>query len=308
MPAPFYSVIIPVYNGFKTIANALDSVKNQTFTDYEIIIVNDGSTDQTKTALANYFNKNSNLKYILVDYEFNKGVAHARNRGIKEAHAKYIAFLDADEIWFKDKLERVFSVIKQHGDQDLICHNQIVVRDNRKIGTQVTCSKVKNLYERLLFFGNCIYTSATVVKRSTIMKEGLFNENISVGEDYDCWLRMALNSNYYFFFLKDFLGEYRVIDNSLLGDPEVINKSIRSIVRYHYYHYFKRRTLLSRAFLYLRETRIIYQAAINSYMRDFYKESILYFSKSLLRNPFLWRGYVYCIVCIFKIVFSRTKS
>ena len=106
---PFISIIMPTYNRAGYIEEALDSIKKQTFTDYEIIVVDDGSTDNTKEILENY----SGIRYLLLEHG---GIATARNAAVKAARGKWIAFLDSDDLWKEDKLQKQVDYLHTHPD------------------------------------------------------------------------------------------------------------------------------------------------------------------------------------------------
>lgn len=106
---PLISIIVPTYNRAGYIEEALDSVKKQTFTDYEIIVVDDGSTDNTKEILENY----SGIRYLLLEHG---GIATARNAAVKAARGKWIAFLDSDDLWKEDKLQKQVDYLHTHPD------------------------------------------------------------------------------------------------------------------------------------------------------------------------------------------------
>ena len=109
--APNFSVIIPTYNREDFINSAIDSVWGQTFSDFDLIVIDDGSTDRTRESVEEY--QDSRLRYF---YQNNKGVSSARNRGIKESKGKYLAFLDSDDTWVDTKLERTAEYIKKFPD------------------------------------------------------------------------------------------------------------------------------------------------------------------------------------------------
>jgi len=153
MKYPLFSVVIPAYNASYFIRNTLDSVRFQTFDDYEIIIVNDGSRDDTLEVAKAYFKDFPNLSYKLINQE-NKGIGGARNSGIKVAEGKFIAFLDADDKWYKEKLLTLANYIETNPDVDLICHDEYWVEDCSVI-KKATYGPYKS-YKELLLKGNCI--------------------------------------------------------------------------------------------------------------------------------------------------------
>ena len=144
------SVIIPAYNCSKLIPNAIESVLGQTYSNLELIVVDDGSTDNTAEIILNYKNYNNNMKYI---YQNNGGVSKARNTGIKQSVGEYIAFLDADDIWDKNKLEIQMKVINNCKNIDMI-FSSFKNTKNNKIVVILCCPSI---ISSLLFF--CVKTS-----------------------------------------------------------------------------------------------------------------------------------------------------
>jgi glycosyltransferase involved in cell wall biosynthesis len=179
---PKVSVIIPTYNSARFLPEAIESVLKQTFQDLEIIVVDDGSTDNTGEVVAPYLDR------ITFSEIPNGGPARARNRAIRESSGEYVAFLDADDIWYPHKLERqmgVFSSNRQyglvHGDASLKNRTWFSNKKSRKTGW---------VFSELL--ENCfIILSSVVVKRDCLEKAGLFNKDFVPWEGYDLWLRIA---------------------------------------------------------------------------------------------------------------------
>ena len=190
MGFPLFTVVIPAYNAAYFIRSTLDSVRLQTFGEYQIIIVNDGSRDDTLKVVKAYFTDFPNLSYKLINQE-NKGIGAARNIGIKEAKGEFVAFLDADDKWYKNKLLRVKSYLEENSDIDFICHDEYWIEVGSII-KKATYGLYKT-YKELLFKGNCISTSATVIRRSKLFDAGLFSENLDFNgiEDYELWLRLS---------------------------------------------------------------------------------------------------------------------
>lgn len=180
------SVIIPTFNRAHKIARAVASVLYQTFTDYEILVVDDGSEDATREALTPLC---SHVKCITHDK--NLGVSAARNTGIRESHSPLIAFLDSDDYWLPDKLAAQVSFFSQHPEA-VVCQTE--ERWIRK-GVRVNPMK-KHFKPSGDIFGAslklCVVSpSAVVVKRSLLEEVGVFDEDLPVCEDYDLWLRIS---------------------------------------------------------------------------------------------------------------------
>ena len=189
--APFVSVIIPAYNRISLLTEAIDSVRSQTFTDFEIIVVDDGSTDDTPTLA-----KSRDLQYIRLEHTGRPGLV--RNRGAVQARGKLLAFLDSDDIWTPDKLSRQLLL---HGwdtafgpavKTGLITHTREQWLRNGKVISQ---SKLRhrrsgNIFEDSLV--KCIIGPSTVVMDASFFSRTKgFRDDLEIAEDYEYWLRIT---------------------------------------------------------------------------------------------------------------------
>lgn len=190
---PKVSIIIPVYNSQKTVGEALDSVAAQTCADYEIIVVNDGSTDQSEGLIKKYMRPPWDITYV---EQVNKGAAAARNAGIWIAKGQLIAFLDADDLWDKDRLAAgletmdknpqaglVFSDMRHMADGTLVHASYLHERGYRNLSSG-------RIYDNLLK-ENFIFTPTVTLRRDVLKEVGYFDEALPIAEDYDLWLRIA---------------------------------------------------------------------------------------------------------------------
>ena len=180
---PDISVIIPTYNRAHILPRALDSVLAQTQLPIEIIVVNDGSTDGTKSVLSNY----SGLK--IIDQQ-HSGVSAARNIGLEHTNGEWIAFLDSDDEWLPEKLEQQWAAICN--DDKLICHTEeIWIRNGQRVNPMKKHQKFGGMiYERCLPL--CVISPSSVMIHKSIFEVvGVFDESLEVCEDYDLWLRIC---------------------------------------------------------------------------------------------------------------------
>ena len=184
---PKVSVIIPTYNGACYICEAIDSVLAQTYQDFEIIVIDDGSSDNTKDVLKK---NGSKIKYI---FQENKGVSAARNVGIKEAAGEYIALLDADDIWLPDKIALQVDFLEKNSAYGLI-YSDAYIFDEKKI-LEKTLLQISGFWQgdvlEKLILKNFIPNLTVLVRRVCFDKIGLFDETLKYGEDHDRWLRIA---------------------------------------------------------------------------------------------------------------------
>ncbi|MEA1892600.1 MAG: glycosyltransferase family A protein [Campylobacterota bacterium] len=180
------SVVIPTYNRYDTLKRAIGSVLAQTYKSKEIIIIDDGSTDDTSKIQIDY----PHVKYI---YQDNMGVSGARNLGIESSTYEYIAFLDSDDQWHKDKLLEHVEFHKQHPNILISYTDENWVRNAKEVQVPKKFKKYGGyIFERCL--SHCIIApSATMMHKDLLSHVGVFDEGLEVCEDYDLWLRVALN-------------------------------------------------------------------------------------------------------------------
>jgi glycosyltransferase involved in cell wall biosynthesis len=182
---PLVSVIIPTYNRGWVVKEAIDSVLDQDFRDYELIVVDDGSNDNTREILGAYANA------IKVFYQSNKGVSAARNRGIAEASGQLIAFLDSDDLWLPGKLSSQVKFFKENADAVINQTQEIWVRNGVRVNPKNRHHKFSGMiFERSLAL--CLVSpSAVTIKKSLFDTVGVFDEQLPACEDYDLWLRIS---------------------------------------------------------------------------------------------------------------------
>lgn len=204
---PFFSIIIPVFNSENTIYETLESVFIQTYNNYEVIIINDCSTDGSLSEIDKIKDNFLNIKIIHNSENF--GVAESRNIGIRNATSTYIAFLDADDVWMVDKLEKQKSVIERT-DCDICCTSYDFIDENSQ--------KIKNSYiipeyidYEILLKQNYIGCSTAVVKRELLLRTPM-DKNYQ-HEDYALWLKLSRNGSK-IIGIREPLIKYRILNNS----------------------------------------------------------------------------------------------
>jgi glycosyltransferase involved in cell wall biosynthesis len=183
---PTVSVIIPTYNRSRKLIRAVRSVLNQTFKDYEIIVVDDGSSDDTYEALALYMPL---IQYIR--QPVNRGVSAARNAGIKSAAAPWVALLDSDDYWIKEKLNVQMEFIEENPGTVACQTEEIWKRNGRHVNPKRRHRKPSgNIFAQSLKL--CLVSPSSVILRKSLFDEvGLFDETLPAAEDYDLWLRIT---------------------------------------------------------------------------------------------------------------------
>lgn len=187
------SVIIPAYNAEKTIIRTLNSVVSQTREVYEVIVINDGSTDRTKDIVNEFVQKYPNIKLL---NKVNEGVSIARNCGIKESSGDFIAFLDSDDYWIENKIEKQLDILKNNPDIDLLG----TARNNEKSG-DFFLKKIGYLTAisaKLLLYKNFFSTPTVIMKKRIAQDVGYFDEKQKYAEEGDYWIRICNHNNCYF--------------------------------------------------------------------------------------------------------------
>jgi glycosyltransferase involved in cell wall biosynthesis len=209
---PFFSIIIPVFNKEQFIDKTLKSVLAQTYSDYEIILVNDGSTDESETIIKTF--SDPRIRYF---YKKNEGVAVARNFGIDKAQGEYLCFLDADDIWYPNFLKtmRVYTQ-KLPGQGVFACAIEVETKRNSFV-PNYSISK-KGDFDIVNFFeasqrACVLWTSAVAIHKSVFTAVGQFDEKIKKSEDTELWIRIGLK--YSIVFIWETLARYVYDENSI---------------------------------------------------------------------------------------------
>lgn len=212
----FFSIIIPIYNKAEYVTDTLNSVLNQSYKNYEILIVNDGSTDESLNILKKFNDPN-----ITIINQENQGVSVARNNGIKNAKGDYIAFMDADDYWYPNHLSSIMESIKKHPKESVFCNNYEIYFSKYKFkqtsfnfnNREKSILKIENYFESSLI-NTIAWTSATCVKKNVLNGNMLFDPRLTSGQDTDLWIRLALK--YYFIFNNTVTAKHnKYIEKSL---------------------------------------------------------------------------------------------
>lgn len=220
---PFFSIIIPLFNKENFIENTLKSVLNQSFIDFELLIVNDGSTDHSEKKVLEL--KDTRIQYF---YQENGGVSAARNFGIEKAQSNYITFIDADDYWYPNFLQEMFENIRRFPELKVFSA-AIEVETSKKI-IPASYSIVKTADCEIVNYFNAslketvICTSCAVFHKTVFEKTGPFDIQLKSGEDTDLWIRIGLN--YPILFSWKILARYVFDAQSLTKNYKTTTKTL----------------------------------------------------------------------------------
>jgi len=206
---PLISVVIPVFNGEKTIKETIDSVLKQTFTDFELLVINDGSQDLTVEVVE----KIQDSRIQLYSYP-NAGLAASRNRGIDRSTGEYIAFIDADDLWTPDKLEAQFNALKSHPEAAVAYSwTDYIDEYSQFLGKGGHITVNGNIYPHLLLTDLLENGSNPLIRKQAFIEVGNFDESLRAAEDWDMLLRLAIR--YHFIAVSSPQVLYRISSNSM---------------------------------------------------------------------------------------------
>lgn len=229
---PFFSVIIPLYNKENYVENTLKSILKQTFTDYEIVLINDCSTDTSVTKVAPYLSN----KIKIIHHNINKGLSASRNTGIKSANAHYLAFLDADDLWKSNYLEKIHSLIINFPEASLFATNYEEIFEKEKAITTALNIK-KNKQDGIIadfFEANLqqpIYCpSSLCVHKEAFETIGFYDETITYSEDVDFNIRA--NLNFKLAYSSDILVQGIKLDSNRITNNGLKGKKIPDLDSY----------------------------------------------------------------------------
>ncbi len=225
---PLISVVIPVYNGERTISEAVRSVLDQTFRDYELLVINDGSQDSTMDILA----KIDDPRLSVFTYS-NAGLSASRNRGIKLARADYISFLDADDLWTPDKLQAQFGAL-QKDPEAAVCYSwtDFIDESGKRLGYGIHATYNGNVFLALLNFYFVGSGSNALIRKAAFDAVGQFDDSLKAMEDWDLFFRLA--AKYHFVAVARPQILYRIVPGSLSANVLRVEQEMLKVVERAY--------------------------------------------------------------------------
>lgn len=228
--SPLISIIMPVYNGEKFIEYALNSILDQSYKNFEIIIIDGNSTDNTVNIIKKYLN---DITYFISEKD--NGMYNAINKGLKKANGEIICWLNSDDYYFPDALKIVASTFNQYQNISWLTGRKAIINKNNqiiKIGVFKNYLRyfIKNGFYRSDIFGT-ITQETTFWRKSLIDEVGLLNEELKVAADYDLWIRFAKNSELYS--INTLLGAFRMHEGQLSGNKDRYYNECQKIEKFN---------------------------------------------------------------------------
>lgn len=223
------SIIVPAYNAEKYLKETILSVQQQTYKNWELIIVNDGSTDNTSSIINEFSSNDSRIKYY---YQPNGKQAKARNFAISKSSGYYLAFIDADDLWHPEKLEKQINVFRRFSHIDLVYTNGIsfvnTIENVISIDSEVEGFIDADIQFKSLLLGKSIPNLSVMLKRQVVLSVGGFMEDLRIqnAEDYQLWINLA-DKDINFYCLSEYLFFYRIHDGQVtFGDGLAFKNAI----------------------------------------------------------------------------------
>lgn len=266
MSQPSVSVIIPTYNRRALLREALDSVHNQTYRDFETIVVDDGSTEEYGNGIADHPLRPS------VIHQSHQGPAQARNRGLSEAAADVVAFLDSDDLWQPTKLETFMHAMNAEPDVNIFYGpmRPIDSRGNTVPGRTKPCHNGQ-ITERL-FCSSFVHVPTVVCRKRVLLDANGFNSSLPVCEDYDLWLRLSVRES--FFLIAEPLALRRLHPDRLSKDQMSRNLRVKSDVLRGFYESDMANGHLDKAVAESRLSRVLFSAARAALREGQYEQAL----------------------------------
>jgi len=288
---PCISIIIPTYNQGHLITNCLESIRSQTVSNWEAIVVNNFSDDNTEEIVAAF--QDSRIR--LLRFRNHGVIAASRNEGVKLAKAPFLAFLDSDDVWYPTKIEQTLSAMQ--AGHEIVCNAEKWVYQDGvkrvfKYGPAIRAS-----YSHLLFDGNCLSTSAVTMSKGLFKAVGGFSEKHAyiTAEDYDLWLNIArIGTSIYF--IEKVLGEYRIHGENQSSAAERNYQAIIEVLKFHFKTHIKL-TVINRIKIQRRFALAAYGCGRSLQANKQFKPGCEWLIRSILLWPFAIKAWPhsYCL-------------
>lgn len=282
----FVSIIIATYNRSSYIVEAIDSVLQQTYDNWELIIIDDGSTDNTKEVINKYINDRNVFYY----YQDNTKQAGALNTGLQYVKGEWVAFLDSDNRWLPNRLSSAIVQINAGAKAGLIYGDIYTIDESGKRISEKNMKRYSGKVTAQLLFDNFISFNTTLIKKDVLKKINGFNSKLDRAPDYDCWLRASTITNV--LYLNEYLAEYRVMDDQLSTDKTARfdnnEKTIKRFIVNYGKYLTKKEIKQGLSAFYLRKSRYLKS-------EKKYFNSVKFLIISIIKYPFWyapWRFFI----------------
>lgn len=226
------SVIMPTFNRSDLISHAINSVLRQVYKNWELIIVDDGSSDNTKDVVRSFSEKDSRIRYF---YQNNQGQSVARNSGIEQSRGEFIAFLDSDNEWESNRLLLGVNELVKNPNVALCYGNAISIDINGNELHRRNMRRYSGLIFPKLLVDNFISMNSVLVRKSVLNSSRPFNEKNRLDEDYELWLNMSVNNQ--FFFVNQYIVRYRIegerISNNYMRRLDANLHTVQKVLKEH---------------------------------------------------------------------------
>lgn len=294
------SIVMPTFNQAHFLVEAIDSVISQTYETWELIIIDNYSSDNTSKVLSKI--KDPRVKSI--KFRNHGIIAASRNKGIKIAKGEYVAFLDSDDIWDNKKLE--ICINNFDINTDLLAHGLQFI--GNKKGYYLCGPEQKASKESLLMSGSCITPSATILRKKILLRVGCFSENIKfiTAEDYHLWIKLA-RIKIKMKFLNKILGRYRVHNNNNSNVVDYHLKAVIAVVDDFYYKIFKK-NFINKILLAKRYALAMYGSGRSSMADNNFSIAIKYFINSIFKYPLFIKSYLMLVLSIIILIKAKFLS
>lgn len=210
---PLISIVTPTFNRAGYLSLAIESALAQSIDNFEMLIVDDGSEDNTREVVEAFQARDPRIHYF---HQANQGQSIARNRGVQEAKGEFICFLDSDNAWYPQKLERSLREFEAHPEADVVYGDYMVIDGE---GVELGVNRMKRYSGFItpeLLRDNFVSMNTTMTRKTCFDELGGFDPEDRLAEDYGLWLRFS--TRYHFHYVPELLGYYRVMDNQISSD------------------------------------------------------------------------------------------
>lgn len=309
---PSISVLIAAYNASAFIVDTLETVRQQTYSHFELVVVDDGSADDTMAVVERYRQAHPDIQIRIVP-SANRGMGGARNLCVQEARYEWLAFLDHDDLWYPPKLERVSQVIQQDPDLDIVHHDEHLVEKDgagrsRTVRTIRYAMPTDRLYERFLFDGKSLSGSATVVRKMRVIEAGMFSENPEWSwiADYDLWLKLAA-LGCRIRFIDDVLGQYVLHPSNMTKRVVRYHDALLRVLDHHFANW-PSRSLYDRYRMRRRKADSLRGAGQQFMRQGNWRAALSYLADSLRLDPLSWKTIVVSGLLVVRRLSPRGQS